>query len=515
MTRGRGGSYVVGAAVAAVVAVGTGCSTTPTTQSLARDAAAAMGGEDKLKTVQSVVMRGGTGSRFRLGSTTRATDTEPGASLANVIETVDIANGRAALDYELTNGDFTQHRQEILTRKDGKPVGLDQVGTRPLAVMSPGGLFSWGTQNSPEFLLTRNPVSALLAGLTSPAAAALESRTLAGQTYQYGRARLPSGEAIGLYFDQNTRLLAAFDVVDTESMLGDVPAVYLLSDYRDVNGLKLPHAITIRKGGQPYSDVRFTSAGVNDVSALTVFDIPESAAAEADRAIAEGVYSPVMVVKAANGVYFARGYSHHSLVVEFPTFLAVIEAPYTEAQSHTLARELRAQFPTKPIRYVAVTHFHYDHTGGVRGLASYGATVLVEKGHESVMRPVMEAPHTNPPDALQRARQGGTAGQLEIFEGRRTIAEGQQRLELYTITGNPHVDPKVLAYVPTSQVLFQSDLFFPGTGGAASPAAVHLYEQVKALRIKVATNVGGHGGVAPFAELEKAATAAARTAATK
>jgi glyoxylase-like metal-dependent hydrolase (beta-lactamase superfamily II) len=502
-------------AAAVVIGVCAGCSTTPTTLSLARDAAAAMGGEAVLKGVQSVVMRGGTGSRFRLGSTTRATDAEPGASLANVVETVDIANGRAVLDYELRNGDFTQHRQEILTKKDGKPVGLDRVGTRPLAVMSPAGLFSWGTQNSPEFLLTRNPVSALLAGLTSPTADALESRTLEGRAYRYGRARLLSGEAIGLYFDTDSRLLAAFDTVDTESMLGDVPAVYLLSDYRDVNGLKLPHAITIRKGGQPYSNVQFASAAVNDESALAVFEIPESAAAEADRAIAEGVYSPVALVKAAPGVYFARGYSHHSMVVEFPTFLAVVEAPYTEAQSHTLARELRAQFPTKPIRYVVVTHFHYDHTGGVRGLASYGAAVLVEKGHEVVMRPVMESPHTNPPDALQRARQGGTAGQLEIFDSRRTIAEGPQRLELYAITGNPHVDPKVLAYVATSRVLFQSDLFFPGTGGPASPAAVHLYDQVKALRIKVATNIGGHGGVAPFAELEKAASAAARTTATR
>jgi glyoxylase-like metal-dependent hydrolase (beta-lactamase superfamily II) len=298
-------------------------------------------------------------------------------------------------------------------------------------------------------------------------------------------------------------------------MLGDVPAVYLLSDYRDVNGLKLPHTIAIRKGGQPYSDVRFATAAVNDASSLAVFDIPASAAAEADRAIADGVYSPIVLTKAADGVYFARGYSHHSMVVEFPTFLAVVEAPYTEAQSHTLARELKARFPAKPIRYVAVTHFHYDHTGGVRGLASYGATVLVEKGHEAVMRPVMASPHTNPPDALQRVRQGGTAGLLEIFEGRRTISEGPQRLELYTITGNPHVDPKVLAFVPSSRVLFQSDLFFPGTGGAASPAAVHLYEAIKALRLMVAVNVGGHGGVAPFAELEKAATSAARTTETR
>ncbi|MBI4520097.1 MAG: hypothetical protein HY701_04630 [Gemmatimonadetes bacterium] len=37
------------------------------------------------------------------------------------------------------------------------------------------------------------------------------------------------------------------------------------------------------------------------------------------------------------------------------------------------------------------------------------------------------------------------------------------------------------------------------------PAAVHLLESVRALKLRVDTNVGGHGGVAPFAKLVKAA----------
>jgi hypothetical protein len=66
----------------------------------------------------------------------------------------------------------------------------------------------------------------------------------------------------------------------------------------------------------------------------------------------------------------------------------------------------------------------------------------------------------------------------------------------------------VIAYVPTSRVLFQSDLLFPGVGLPASPEAVHLLKSVRELKLPVATNVGGHGGVGPFTELEKAAAAA-------
>jgi len=56
--------------------------------------------------------------------------------------------------------------------------------------------------------------------------------------------------------------------------------------------------------------------------------------------------------------------------------------------------------------------------------------------------------------------------------------------------------------------LFQSDLFFPATGAPAGPDAVALLTAVKALKLKVATNAGGHGGVGPFVELEQAVAAA-------
>ena len=101
---------------------------------------------------------------------------------------------------------------------------------------------------------------------------------------------------------------------------------------------------------------------------------------------------------------------------------------------------------------------------------------------------------------------------MEVYEGKKVISDGKQSLELYAFMGSPHVEPMVLAYVPSARAMFQSDLWFPGTGAPANPAAKQLLESVKKLNLRVDTNLGGHGGVGPFAELVKAVAAMAPAA---
>ena len=233
-----------------------GCSSTPTARQLGHDALTAMGGAERVQGVRTLTMKGGVGTRHRLGQTVKVGDAEPVATLKNVTETLDRANNRAALDYEIQIGAFGQHRREILTKKNDRPVGLEDVAGRPLAVMSPSGLFSWGTQNHPEFLLKRNAIAVALAASESASEDPPQDKSFDGRMLKAGLATLPSGEQITVYFEPESKLVAGFEALDTESMLGDAPSQYVFADYRDVGGLKLPHKITIRKLGQPYSEVQ-------------------------------------------------------------------------------------------------------------------------------------------------------------------------------------------------------------------------------------------------------------------
>lgn len=479
------------------------CSTAPTGKSLVNDAITAMGG-DKLKAAQIIAMKGGSGTRNRLQEQRRVTDAEEPGTLKNVIEIVDINGGRASIDYQVNEGGFMQHRHEVLTARDGKPVGIEYVDMRPVIATSPGGLFSWGTQNSPELSLNRYIVGILLDAMAT-AADMTDDRQFNGAMTRHTTAVTKYAEPVSLFFDPQTKLLAGYETTDTEALDGDVPAQYVFADYRDVGGVKLPHKVTVKKNNKDYSDVQYTSASINDPDARKVFDIPEAASAEAGKAIAAGEYTPLTISKIADGVYFAKAYSHNSMVVEFPQWLVVVEAPYTDTQSKVLVKTLKEQFPNKPIQYAAVTHHHSDHIGGVRGLAAAGATILVEKGHAPALLPLVEMHHTHPADSLEAARRAGAkTGMVEVFETKKTITDGKQSLELYAFTGSPHAEPMVMMYVPSAKILFQSDLWFPATGGSGNPAAKQLYDSIKALKLDVKTMAGGHGGVGPFAELDNA-----------
>ena len=163
------------------------------------------------------------------------------------------------------------------------------------------------------------------------------------------------------------------------------------------------------------------------------------------------------ITKVGNGVYHAQGYSHHTMIVEFPQWLALMDAPYTATQTKALWQAIQEQFPAKPVKYVAVSHHHFDHIGGVREAAAMGATILVEKAHEPILRPLLEARHTQPPDELDKRRNAQppqTVGAIEIYEGKKVISEGGQSFELYPIAGSPHVDPMVLGYAASARALF-------------------------------------------------------------
>ena len=194
---------------------------------------------------------------------------------------------------------------------------------------------------------------------------------------------------------------------------------------------------------------------------------------------------------------------------EMKDHIVVVEAPLFEERSAAVIKALEQKIPGKPIKYVVMTHFHIDHSGGIRAYAAKGATVLGHDANVQFLNTMLSRPKTVRPDSLARA--GNSKFNIEAIKDAKSLTDGERTIELRAIE-NPHAKGMLAAYLPKEKLLFVSDLFTPGTPvdpaneiGVANAAA--LYKAIIDQKLEVERIVGGHGEVAPLRDLMKAGAA--------
>ena len=197
------------------------------------------------------------------------------------------------------------------------------------------------------------------------------------------------------------------------------------------------------------------------------------------------------------------GGSHHSVVVEFPQYVAVIEGPLDEARSVAVIDEIKRVVANKPIRYLINTHHHFDHSGGVRTYVAEGATLITHAMNRSFYDKAFAAPRTLNPDRLALSK---TEARFETLKDKRVLSDGNQTLELYHVRGNPHNDAILMAYLPKQKMLIEADLYLATTGDVPLDAirrafAVNLYDNVQRLKLDVAPVVPLHGPMTTWANV--------------
>jgi glyoxylase-like metal-dependent hydrolase (beta-lactamase superfamily II) len=166
----------------------------------------------------------------------------------------------------------------------------------------------------------------------------------------------------------------------------------------------------------------------------------------------------------------------HHLVVEFEDHTMVVDAPSGWLEFHQLpakegtpgatsgsvAERLIAAAtriaPGKPVRYVALTHAHGDHAGGIRALVAEGATVLGTREVRPVVEGAVRARHTRHPDRLARSPQ---PLKFEVVRGRHVVEDDSMTVELIEVGPNPHARGLLVVHLPKQRLLYQADLFFP------------------------------------------------------
>ena len=451
----------------------------------------AAGGAAALQAVKDVT-RKGTGTIFAQGQSLNVEppyDKRPLESRS----VVDFARRRSATETDSVNQGVVPVKARVVLAGDSG-FNLNRV-TNVATPLAPGAVATARTA------LRRDPVTLLLT-----ASSRAETLRSLGEGAHEGRPHRvvtfadSDGTQIALYVDVRTNLVSKYETLGDHPVLGDALAEVAFSDYRPVGAVKMPFRVVNRTGGEVTQELQYGEVLANTDPDGSLFESPRDAIAGTPT----GPPTSVSMKKLAENVFLVEGSSHHSLCVVFNDHVVLVEAPLGDERSQAVMAAVREAVPGKPIKYVVPTHFHYDHTPGLRAYVAAGATIVTTPGNKAFLERLATTTRTLRPDALARSPR---ASVIETFARKRVLTDGSMSLELHDIGPNPHVTEAVVAYVPNARVAFQSDLVTLPVDGPlppVSPAWADFVAKVRTLGLQVETVVGGHGRVGNLAEISKA-----------
>ncbi len=331
-------------------------------------------------------------------------------------------------------------------------------------------------------------------------------------------------------FDPQTGLPDRVRTLDYDSVWGDVNYDLTLEQWRDFGGVKIPMHRKTELNGRVIAETAFTDLRINPPVDSARFEVPATIRAGAAKPATGnvpyqwvirrqiiGIYMDsenvsydtraaggggLRLQEIAPGVHHVVGGTHNSLLVEMSDYLVVLDAPVSDAQSNWVVNAARSRFPGKPIRWVVLTHHHMDHTGGVRGYLTDGATLVVGQGAAAHFRRVLAAPTTRNPDLT--VRDFSRVPIMEVPESH-VITDSRGRQVMVYLMDNPHAKGMLMGWIPDAKLGFVTDIWSPGPPlpPKPNPGLVAVVNAVKKAGLQPARFAGGHGSSADYASLEK------------
>jgi glyoxylase-like metal-dependent hydrolase (beta-lactamase superfamily II) len=203
------------------------------------------------------------------------------------------------------------------------------------------------------------------------------------------------------------------------------------------------------------------------------------------------------------------GSTHNSVVVEFPSFVAVFEAPLNEERNLAVIEQIVKLAPMKPIRFVVNSHQHFDHAGGLRAYHHIGATIVTSwQNWEFYNRDVINyAPRTLKPDmvSLWPPTELAEGYNYETVRENYVIEEAGRTMRVYYVNPLQHAEGMLMAYLPRERLLIEADLVDTDRPLPATPSSDQLsfYNEVRALKLDVSQIVPVHGKPIPWSDFAR------------
>ena len=419
---------------------------------------------------------------------------------------------------------------EIVTPEAGYVAGIDSNGRNKQSLESNPPAHAMSGLRLAATQRERRRVSPLLVGemyRNPDRVSGIGDVTVGGVAYPAAEYRATDDQTFTVLFDRATGLPVRIRTLDYDNIWGDVTYDLVLSAFQTFDGLKVATGGSYELNGRPVMEIKVTGVKLNAPIAADRLAIPpafKNGAAKPATGSAVpyqwvirrqfiGIYldseAPSYDARAASGLRLAElapgvqhvvGGTHHSLLVEMRDHLIVFDAPVSDWHSNWVLQAARTKYPSKPVKFVVLTHHHMDHAGGLRAYVGQGATLVVGKGAADHFRRVLAAPSTRNPDLPVR-----DLSRTEIIEvaDKRVFTDGQREVHAYLLD-NPHAASTLIGYVPAARLGFVTDVWSPGAGplpATINPALAALVAGVKRAGIAPVKFAGGHGSTGDYAPL--------------
>lgn len=455
----------------------------------------ALGGAETLRAIEAVrvTLKGETWPRLQ--APTASPPFETGTQDETLL--VDFKNSTMVRELRTTGAGFIGDTTFVIQSGSGTQYDHRARTSTPIpAAQATGQQFTQYYRRLPNLLLVQalNNTNSLRY---------LGEDTFNGQRHDVITFVMADTQQVAVYVDKKSSLVSKYELIFVDGIEGEESSEIMFGDYVALGATKVPRTFQTRQVGELSSKLN-VQVEINPPPAARV---PAAALGQGYASVeAPPTNFPAEVETLADGVYLIRhtaGQNQHTLAVAFADHVLAVEAPGTSGGADAVIAKIKELIPGKPIRYVAMTHHHGDHIGGLRSYIAEGATVITTAGNVDVVR-AMAASKQN-----DRLGKSPRRPEIAVIEGgRRVLTDGAETVELIDIGPNPHAEEMVIAYLPRHRIVFQGDLFglpnVPAPLGPPQSTTIAFAEKLKELNLSVDRIAGVHGRTATVEELRKA-----------
>jgi hypothetical protein len=418
-----------------------------TARAVLDQAVAAIGGAEALRSIEVVRLRLEGETWPRLQMPTASPPFAAGTQQETLL--LDLKNNRLKLEQKVSGAGFDGDNTVVIKSGEGANYDNRAHTITPIpAAQSSQQQFVQYNRRVPQLLLRQ-----ALDRETS--LRSLGKDTFEGKPHDVFTFVMADTQQVAVYVDSATHLVSKYELLFVDPFTGTEASEIMFGNYTRTGNFQVPTTWRTRQAGDIVTRLQL-KVELNPAITDQSFDVAADGYA---RVAALPDTLDEKIEKLGDGLFVIQnvaGQNQNTLAVEFEDYIVAVEAPGSSASADEVIKRIKTAIPGKPIRYVAMTHHHGDHIGGLRSF----------------------------------------------------IAEGARTLQLIDVGPNPHAREMVIAYLPKERVLFQGDLFFlppnDAPTGPPQPTTISFAKKLQELKLGVDRIASVHGRTTTIDELNRA-----------